>query len=126
MVFKAFPVFDEDLPQAWQGHDKDGRPVFIAPFGRYDVRKIGVGGAEEEYQLFMLRMYEVAEVHLHQLQTTTNLTKAAQLVAIYDMAGFSLKLGACYKCLAMLPRLATTYALHYPQLLYKAFFINCK
>jgi hypothetical protein len=95
------------------------------------MRKIGVAGAGEEYQRYMVRMYEVAEVHLHNLQIGKNSTSPGvgvppQIVAIYDMAGFNVKLGACYKCLAMLPELASNYALNYPLLAYRSFFINCE
>lgn len=79
-------------------YDKDGRPIFWAPVGTFDLRKIAISGETALYQRYLIKMYELAEDLMFDVGKESGYRNISQIVAILDLAKYNLKQGGCYQC----------------------------
>ncbi|ODM96741.1 Patellin-4 [Orchesella cincta] len=122
------PFFVENYRWAFAGADKEGRPVVIVPFHKWDYRKLTAHNkSPEEFLAFNNYYFEAVSdnIRTQNERRPPGKPPVTQFMIICDLYQYPssqlLNLSALRKWLKM----AGTYEAYYPELLYKAIFLNC-
>jgi len=122
------PVFVENYRWAFVGVDKGCRPVITCPFYEWDYRKLTTHSkSTEEFLAFNNHYFESVSdnIRLQNERRKPGTPPITQFMIICDLhqypAGQLLSMSALRKWLQM----AATYEAFYPELLYRAVFLNC-
>jgi len=126
---KPHPFFAENYPYFVPGTNKLGQPVVLIPLADWDFRKV-VNNADRlaEFDDFVATFFEIIcryirEQHLKRKETGHG--PITQMTMLVDVKSYSymqlINLGAMKKIL----QIASTYETHYPEILFRAVFVNC-
>jgi len=121
------PWVSETFPYWIDSTSKYGHPVLELPLGAWDVRKAVDKGLENEFQQHVCRFFEDV---LQKIREGNKGKKKGewpntQWLCVVDWKGYSYAQLAHWKGLQNTLKMAATYEAHYPEVLYKAVFINC-
>ncbi|XP_035711551.1 SEC14-like protein 2 isoform X2 [Folsomia candida] len=120
------PVLMHLCPYSMLGLDTLGHPVVSFSIGRWDLARIVNEGREVEFVTHYTQLFEKA---MERIRDSNKGRKPwefqnTQFTAIADWAGYSYQQLVNFKVQLML-KLASSFDSHYPETLYKAFYINC-
>ncbi|CAL8125555.1 unnamed protein product [Orchesella dallaii] len=123
------PFYHENYPRWVDGMDKEGRPIFSAAFGRWDVRKVVKQGKNKEFVDYLTDGFELvvkaikrsAEMHPAQ----PGKPPITQVVCVYDWEGFAWGQLLSYQSVQNFLQFGSIYEAYYPEILHSCYFINC-
>lgn len=82
-LFPKFP-YDND------GRDKNGRPILVVPFGKWNIREAVEQGLREKFIRYVIQMTEINLLRLRSAIERSN-GETNQVVIIFDLTGYSFK-----------------------------------
>ncbi|XP_037033900.1 SEC14-like protein 2 isoform X1 [Bradysia coprophila] len=127
--FQIHPFLAENFVVRFSGTDKLGQPVFVVPLNEWDLRKV-VNDADRlaGFDDFATNFFEVLSYHIkdeHNKRKKAGQGAITQMTLLLDVKNYSywqlVNFGAIKKIL----QIAAMYEAHYPEILYRAAFINC-
>ncbi|CAL4128568.1 unnamed protein product, partial [Meganyctiphanes norvegica] len=110
-------------PVGQVGHDKQGCPVWIIPFGGCDMRGLLHSVSKADYIRYTFRTLEISHVDMIK-QTEIKGFPVTQQVCIFDMQNFSIKNVTWKPAMDVVLKLVQIYEANYPELLKCAYAIN--
>jgi len=119
-----FSQFERSYPFILDGHDKDGRPVIIFEFGKYDLRRIGISGNYNAFLRYLDRYMELAVSKIREANAETPEKHISQAVMIIDLNGFNIRQHMCIQCLPIYTHFISTYENYYPLAAYRLYVLN--
>lgn len=120
---EAPEVLRKYYPGGMTGHDRDGCPVWLIPFGNCDLKGMLMSTTKEEMMAYVIRSFEFIEEDLK--AQSIKLGKAVETQTyIFDFGDFSVRSIASRAVLDFLTGLMSAFESNYPERLKKAFVIN--
>ncbi|OXA42573.1 hypothetical protein Fcan01_22665 [Folsomia candida] len=125
------PFIKDTYPYYTEGHDYEGHPVREVHSGAWDMRKAIDAGKETEFQDFVNHFFESIMVAIRE---SGNLKgdgggssdwPHTQFIYICDWEDYSYAQLINLKAVQALLKFASQYEAHYPEILYKVYFVNC-
>lgn len=93
-----FSILEKQYPFIIDGQDRDGRPIIIFEFGRYDLRRIGIGGNMRQFLRYLDRYMELAVTKTRELAAAEPERNISQAIMIIDLNGFNIRQHMCIQC----------------------------
>ncbi|ODM96729.1 SEC14-like protein 2, partial [Orchesella cincta] len=125
---KMDPFFPENYRQKFVGPDRDGRPVAIGPFYEWDFRKLTANNkSAEEFTAFANNYFEeiMEKIRIQNENRKPGQAPVTQFIPICDIDQYSYGQMLNFTAMRKWFQMAATYEAYYPEVLYKAVFINC-
>ncbi|OXA38028.1 putative SEC14-like protein 6 [Folsomia candida] len=129
---KIDPFFPENYPRWIGGVDKEGRPIYCAGVGQWDLRTVVRKGESKGFQEYtthgfesMMQLLKEANDVRESPAEDTTAPPITQIIAIFDFAGFAWSQLLNYKAVGELLQLGSIYEAYYPEILHSCYFINC-
>ncbi|KAK7051129.1 hypothetical protein SK128_003800, partial [Halocaridina rubra] len=110
-------------PVGMAGHDREGLPVWIIPFGGCDMRGLLSSVRKRDYVRYTIRVLE-ASIQDMAVQTQRLGHPVTQQCCIFDLEDFSLRHVTWKPAMDVILELVQLYEANYPELLKCAYVIN--
>ncbi|CAG7784821.1 unnamed protein product [Allacma fusca] len=123
---EVFPeLYKTKYPYSFYGHDKDGRPVLLFPWGLWNCREACESGDKENLVRYIDQIFEIGMTRSNAARWKDCPSKShSQIVVIADMQGFSYWQLAHKQTVEALLDLVKHYEDYYPETMYRAIIIN--
>ncbi|XP_063601788.1 SEC14-like protein 2 [Penaeus indicus] len=116
-------VLEKYYPVGQAGHDKEGRPVWIIPYGGCDMRGLLSSVRKKDYVRYTIRVLEASRKDMEK-QTQVLGHPVTQQCCIFDLENFSLRHVTWKPAMDVILQLVQLYEANYPELLKCAYVIN--
>ncbi|KAM7304228.1 hypothetical protein ISCGN_014128 [Ixodes scapularis] len=121
--FEPTEVLKKYYPGGLVGHDKEGCPLWIIPFGYTDIKGLFYSVKKSDFIKHIIQQLEFSQQDMS--AQTEALGKVIEMHSfIFDLENFNLKQIAWKPALDMIINLVTMYEDNYPEMLKKAYVIN--
>lgn len=121
--FEPTEVLKKYYPGGLVGHDKEGCPLWIIPFGYTDIKGLFYSVKKSDFIKHIIQQLEFSQQDMS--AQTESLGKVIEMHSfIFDLENFNLKQIAWKPALDMIINLVTMYEDNYPEMLKKAYVIN--
>ncbi|XP_076062028.1 SEC14-like protein 2 [Oratosquilla oratoria] len=110
-------------PVGMAGHDKEGRPVWIIPYGGCDMRGLLQSVRRAEYVRYTVRVLERSRADMRE-QSRRLGRPVLQQSCVFDLHNFSVKHVTWKPAMDVILQLVQIYEANYPELLHCAYVIN--
>lgn len=121
--YEPTEVLKKYYPGGLVGHDKEGCPLWIIPFGYTDIKGLFYSVKKSDFIRHIIQQLEYSAQDM--AAQTEKLGRVIEMHSfIFDLENFNLKQIAWKPALDMIINLVTMYEDHYPEMLKKAYVIN--
>lgn len=121
--YEPTEVLKKYYPGGLVGHDKEGCPLWIIPFGYTDIKGLFYSVKKSDFIRHIIQQLEYSAQDM--AAQSEKLGKVIEMHSfIFDLENFNLKQIAWKPALDMIINLVTMYEDNYPEMLKKAYVIN--
>ncbi|GFQ76054.1 SEC14-like protein 2 [Trichonephila clavata] len=121
--YEPHEVLTKYFPGGLVGHDKEGCPVWIIPFGHMDIKGMFYSVKKSEFIKYVVKLMEISEQDMKD-QTEELGKKIETHSIIFDMDNFTMKQVAWKPAVDMMTQLVKVFEDNYPERLKKTYVIN--
>jgi len=114
--------WDDDFYYALTGFDREGNPMILAPFGKWDMQKVMAEGNKEEFVRHIYHQMERCWNFLQKISKGGDHMK--QAVGIVDLGGLSLRQCTSIDVVEASIRCLKTFEANYPETFKAAVVVN--
>ncbi|CAL8099390.1 unnamed protein product [Orchesella dallaii] len=117
-----FSDISDEYPYVLTGLDKQGRPVFVAMAGEWNIRNAIMTGRAPRVLRYLDQGLEVVARDIRRMQREgKNVTQANLII---DLNQFSVVTHACVQCLIRILDFLSSYETHFPGMAHRIIFTN--